>query len=224
MPRYNPQKEKATKMRDAGYSYNLISEKLDITKSTLSNWFKDRPFAPNKRVLGRIRYAPARGGAVRHNRRMEETSQLKQEGKREVGNLTRRDLFLLGLGIYIGEGSKSYEFAQVINSDPRIIKLAIRWFQDACGVPLSHIKVLLYLYPDNKTEECIRYWIKVTNLPASNFQNPIIDARTNKLRIKRRKLPYGTARITIVSKGKPEFGVRLHRKIMGWIEGALPDV
>ena len=57
----------------------------------------------------------------------------------------------------------------------------------------------------------------MTNIPLSQFGKTQIDARENKSNKKKRKLPYGTAHLTIKSIGNRNNGVLLHRRIVGWI-------
>lgn len=212
---------RAQKMRDAGFSYNMIHDTLGVAKSTLSTWFKNRPFTPNRKVLRRIQYGPIKSAEQRHNEKVAAIQRLGAEGAREIGKLTRRDLWLVGLGLYIGEGSKSYETIRIINSDPGVIKLALKWFRETCGVENKNVSIAIHLYPDNNVGQCLRYWSKITKLPLKNFGKTQIDTRMNKSTLKRRKLPYGTAHITILRRDNPELGVRLYRRLGGWITGVL---
>lgn len=214
-------REQAEKLRKSGCSYNMINRKIGVSKSTLSDWFKDKPFTPNQEVLQRIQYGPMKSGALKHNRKVEEVRKLREEGVREIGTLTKRDLWLLGIGLYIGEGTKTHDIVRVINSDPKVIKLAIRWFQEVCDLQKENITVRLFLYPDSDIRECTEFWRKATGIPLMNFRKSQIDRRVNKSAANKRKLPYGTAHVTIVCGNDPSKGVRLHRKIMGWVAGAL---
>jgi len=220
----NPLRVNAEKLRENGYSYNMISLKLGISKSTLSTWFKDKAFSPNKEVLKRIQYGPIKSGEIRHNQKVMEIKKLKDEGVKEIGIITKRDLWFLGLGLYIGEGSKSYEIVQIVNSDPQVIRLALKWFREVCNLDNKNITVALHIYPDSNLKKCMEFWSKTTQLPKENFRKTQIDTRKNKSSQKRNKLPYGTAHITIISNGVSEKGVRLHRKISGWIHGALTQI
>jgi len=220
----NNRKEKAFTLRKKGYSYGMITDHTGISKSTLSCWFKETPFIPNKQVLDRIKKGPFKSGQIRHNQRVADIAKIKRLAKKELGTITRRDLWILGLGLYIGEGSKAFEIAQIINSDPAIIKLAIKWFNDICGISNSHITIAMHLYPDNNEKECSDYWRKITRLPVKQFRKTQIDRRINKSSSKKRKLPYGTVRLSIISNGDSDFGVNLHRRIMGWIESSLAQV
>jgi hypothetical protein len=217
-------RSRAQKLRDSGYSYAMIHNALGIPKGTLSHWFRDRAFLPNKEVLRRIQYGPLAAAAASHNRKVREIQELKAQGEREIGNVGFRDLWFLGLGLYIGEGSKAYETVRIINSDPDVIRLAIRWFRDVCKLDLSNITIAVHLYPDNDFRKSIEFWRRVTGLPLSNFRKTQVDTRLKKSPLKRGKLPYGTAHITIVSKGNPEKGVRLYRRLNGWISGTLSQI
>ncbi|PIR73820.1 MAG: hypothetical protein COU40_00635 [Candidatus Moranbacteria bacterium CG10_big_fil_rev_8_21_14_0_10_35_21] len=220
----NKRKEEATKLRKNGYSYGMITEKLQISKSTLSCWFKDIPFVPNEKVIERIKKGPFKSGRIKHNLRVESTSKIKALAREELGKISDRDLWMLGIGLYIGEGSKAYEIIRVVNSDPEVIKLAMKWFKNSCGLNNGNITLAVHLYPDNNVKKSLDFWSKTTGIALKQFRKTQIDKRIGKSWKKQRKLPYGTAHITINSNGNSEFGVKLHRRIMGWIEGSLGQI
>lgn len=217
-------KKMALKLRNGGYSYNLISQKLGIAKSTLSCWFKDKPFNPNKVVLKRIKLGPFRSGKIRHDNKLNNIIEIKKAAKIELGEISQRDLWILGIGLYIGEGSKSYEDVRIINSNPEIIKLAVHWFKKICKIDNKNFTLTIHLYPDNNINQCLKYWSNLTSIPLNQFRKSQIDKRENKSWKKKSKLPYGTAHLSVISKGNPEFGVKLHRKIIGWIEGSFEQL
>ena len=220
----SPAKEKAIKLRDSGYSYKMIGHSLGIPKSTLSNWFKDKPFIPNKEVLNRIQYGPIKSAEKSHNRKVAEIEKLLAVGTKEVGILSKRDLWLLGIGLYIGEGTKTYENVRIVNSDPVIAKLAIKWFKEICHIDNTNITVTLHIYSDNDIKKSIRHWSSVLNLPVSNFRKTQIDRRSDKKASKAGKLPYGTLKLHIKSNGNKRYGKRLHRYIMGLMEAITNQI
>jgi len=213
----------AEKLRSQGYSYNLINKKLGISLATMSYWFKDKPFIPNDEVKRRIKNGHSTG-LKSHERRLTEILELKQVGIKEIGKLSKRDLLLLGLGIYIGEGSKTNERIRISNSDPAIIRLSIRWLKEVANLENDNISIRLHLYPDSNIEECMKYWQKVTGLNQRHFQNVTIDRRINKQTFHLGKLPHGTAHIYVLSGGNLEKGVRLYRRLNGWIAGVKLQV
>jgi hypothetical protein len=94
----------------------------------------------------------------------------------------------------------------------------MNWFRDICGVPNRNFTIAIHLYPDTPVKEALNYWSKIAGLPKEQFEKIQIDQRQDKSSKKRRRLPYGTAHITVHSRGNQNLGVTLHRRILGWIE------
>ena len=217
-------KEKSINYRKRGYSYNMISQKLGLAKSTLSNWLQEIPYRPNNEVIKRIGLGRLKSSQFKHNQKINGIIDIKRSAKKEIGEITKRDLWLLGIGLYLGEGTKLYESIRIINSDPEIIKMAVRWFKEICGLANENFSPSVHLYPDNNIKETLSYWAKITGLSEKQFGKTQIDLRINKSERKKRKLPYGTLHLQIKSCGKKEFGVELHRRIMGWIQATLNQI
>ena len=196
----------------------MIAERLGLSKGTLSDWLREIPYRPNQTVIARIRAGPARAAVVKQERRYGEIASLRKEGLRTVGRISQRDLMFLGLGVYMGEGSKLYEIIRLVNSDPKILKIAIEWFKKVCQVPNQNFAIRLHLYPDTPQKKSVAYWSRVTGIPSRQFEKVQVDRRLGKSFKKRGHLPYGTAHLTIRSHGDTRFGVTLHRRIIGWID------
>lgn len=214
-------KLQAIKLRKSGYSYNLIAEKLKASKSTLSDWLSDIPYEPNEEVINRIGNARASAGRRKAEQKRQSIIKARSLAKNDIGKISKRDLLMLGIALYIGEGSKSGNFIRIINADPAIIRLAKRWFVEICEVPEEKLFVRLHLYPDNNPGECINYWSKQISLPATQFDKSIIDSRENKKMAKRGKLPHGTAHLSVKSKGNILHGAFLRRRIDAWMDIVL---
>ena len=217
-------KEKAIYYRKKGCSYNMISQKIGVNKSTLSNWLSKIPFSPSKELIKRIGLAKLKSASFKHNQKISEIREMQKLAKTELGKITKRDLLLLGIGLYLGEGTKAYEFVRIVNSDPQIIKIAIKWFKEACGLKDKNFNPYIHAYPDNNIEEAKNYWSSITSIPKRQFGKTSIDVRNNKIATKRKSLPYGTLHLHIKSFGNRDFGRRLHRRIIGWIESATKQM
>jgi len=215
------EKQNAIELRKKGMSYSLISNQLSISKSTLSNWLKDLPYSPNKQVLDRIRHGQGTYGLRRRQIRLDEISELKLQGIAEVGEMSKRDLWMIGLGLWIGEGSKTMEQIRLVNSDPRVIRLFIRWLREICGLKDENITIAMHLYPDSNELLSMSYWMDITKLPREQFRKTQIDRRLDKKVLKTGKTPYGTLHVTVISNNNSEKGVRLYRKMMGWVAGSI---
>ncbi len=179
-------------------------------------WLVEVPYVPNAQTLGRIGKARAASGAAKSRIKLESFLRARREAAREIGRISGRDLFMLGLGLYIVEGTKSSVQCVFVNSDPAVINLIIRWFVTATGIKKGNLRMRLHLYPSSDVQASEAYWSKVTGLPRAQFRKPIIDWRKGKKTAKLGKLPHGTAYLSVVSLGEKRFGVFLARKILAW--------
>ena len=221
----NPLHKDAIKLRAAGNSYSMISERLGIAKSTLSNWLANIPFTPNQEVITSVGEAKLKSALYKQKLKFDDISKMRRVAAVDVGALSKRDIFMLGIGIYLGEGSKSLEEVKISNSNPAVLKLAIRWLMESTNLDISHFRITLHAYPDNDIANCIKFWSNQTGIPMSQFTKTIIDTRQNKSTLNKKKTPYGTAHLYIRSGGTLFPGVKsLHRKIMGWIEASTGQI
>lgn len=195
----------------------MIVDKLQVSKSSLSIWLRDIPYRPNKEVLKRVNKNLMRTVMMRHNIKLDSLKRAKSFAKREIGVMSDRDLMMVGLGVYIGEGSKREETAHIMNSDPNVLRLAVKWLKRSFGISRKHFRVIMHIYPDNSEGEARKYWSKITGIPFGQFEKTQVDRRTNKSILNKGKLPHGTAHIKIRACGNPEHGVLLHRRIMALI-------
>ena len=173
-------KQKAVNLRKEGYSYTYISRSTNIAKSTLSGWLRNIPFKPNKYTINTIGKARVASGAKKHLIKIDSLKKAKIQAKKDIKNLSKRDLFMLGLGVYIGEGTKSYDITRIINANPKIIKLSVRWLKEICKLKTTNLRLRLHLYPDNNEKKSINFWSKETKIPINQFYKSVIDTRANK--------------------------------------------
>lgn len=214
-------RERIFKLRKDGYSYNYISSKTGVSKSTLSGWLAGVPYQPNQITIEKIGKARAASGHAKARQKLQSFESAERRAKSDIGKISKRDLFMIGIGIYIGEGTKTNDIVRVINADPKIIRFIIGWFEQVCGLVRENFRIRLHLYPDNNIENCIHFWSEISGIPVHQFQKTQIDLRENKKMSKRGKLPHGTAHLSIRSNGKKEFGVFLARRINAWIGEVL---
>ena len=214
-------KKKAELLRYEGYSYSDIQSKISVSKSTLSLWLSNIVYTPNTHALEKMRRARDKANTARINGRVNSEKQAFELARKDIGALNKRDIFMLGIGIYIGGGTKSNNIIRVINADPKIIKFAMLWFKSILGFSNDNFRLRLHLYPDNNVVTSEKYWSQYLHLPRKFFHKSYIDVRKNKKLAKRGKLPYGTGHLAIVSNRKPEHGAFLFRRIKGWIKLVL---
>lgn len=216
-------KHEVIMLRKHGYSYSLISQKTGIPKATLSDWLADIPYTPNSEVVERVGTARALAGARHAHKKRLSHEKAHTDAVLELGTITRRDVLLFGLGLYLGEGSKTAGVVRIVNSDPDVIAGAVAWFR-SLGVASSQFTPRLHLYPDSNVRACTQFWSEVLRLPVRQFQSPYIDVRTNKKQKKSGKLPYGTLHLGVRSGGNKEYGVFFFRKIQAMNAKILQDI
>lgn len=213
--------EKAIELRKEGYSYNHIIKSVPVAKSTLSEWLHNVPFTPNKQTLEKIKKARLASGIYKHGAKIKSLEKADLQARKDIISLSKREIMMLGIGLYIGEGGKTDGLTRIINSDPKVIKFAVKWLKVSFGIHVKNIKIRLFLYPDNVEKDCINFWSKSTGIPINQFFKSIIDKRTNKKMSNKNKLPFGTAHLSVMSLGNKNLGVYLHRLIMAWINRVL---
>ncbi|PCI29231.1 hypothetical protein COB52_02780 [Candidatus Kaiserbacteria bacterium] len=212
--------QEAVRLRNNGYSYGMINEKLDIPKGTLSYWLSSVEYTPNKEARNRIKEGRRKTSLARTLEKELSMKEARSVAVKDIGNFSDRDAFMLGIGLYIGEGAKTV-LTEIINADLKVIKFSIKWFVESCGVPKGNFVLNIHMYPDNNIEECLRYWSKGTGIPLSQFGKPQVDERKDKKMAKRGKLRYGTAHLRVKSIGNRQLGVFLQRRIAAWMDIVL---
>jgi transcriptional regulator with XRE-family HTH domain len=214
----NSHYKQAVILRKKGWSYNVIINRLGVSKSTLSNWLSDVPFVPNAATLKRIKNGPAKSAERRRKQKKDNIRTLHKAASEELGMISQRDLWMMGIGLYIGEGSKKFEEVRIVNSNSQVIRLMVIWLTQVCKVPKRNLQLRLYAYPDTDIKKAIKFWLHITGLPSESFAKVQIDERKNKKAKKWKQLPNGTLHIIVRSWGNKSLGVTLHRRISGWIE------
>lgn len=214
-------KKEAQKMRKNGASYNEIVFKLHIPKSTVSDWCNAVPLT--KVQIDRL-YAAKRKGALKgsyiaakrkRDKRIYQTKEIYKKGFQEIGELTKRDRFVIGIALYVAEGTKIDKGCCLSNSDPKIVKFMVNWFREFGGVPDEKFRGAIWLHEELNEDKAKRFWSKLTKISLSQFYKTY-RAKDKKFSNKIRK--------NIHEYGVFSFYVNdtnLIRKIMGWIGGIL---
>ena len=169
-------KQKAINLRLAGNSYSQIKDKINVSKSTLSNWLEKYPLS-NERIKELRDNSPKRIENYRNTMRKKKESRLAViYGKvsKDINSFSKRDLFISGLFLYWGEGTKSQDsMVTLTNTNPAMLKFFIKWLE-LFDVKKKDLKVKLHLYSDMDIKESIAFWSKELKIPVSQFHKPYI--------------------------------------------------
>lgn len=169
-------KQKVLAMRQKGMSYSQIKEKLGISKSTLSGWLHDFPLS-EERIRELRDNSPIRIERYRNTMRAKREKKLLEaytEMSNKIGKLSNRELFLAGLFLYWGEGSKTTNASVgLTNTNPSMLKFYIRWLE-LLGIKRKNLKVSLHLYSDMNIKKQEKYWSQELGIPVSQFRKSYI--------------------------------------------------
>jgi DNA-binding transcriptional ArsR family regulator len=171
-------REKALEMRKREMSYSQIKKALGISKSTLSYWLADYP-------LSKERIRELRDCNEQRIERYRETMRKKRQDrldifykqeKLKIFPINKKELYLAGLFIYMGEGAKSQNLKQLLisNTNPAIIKFFIYWAEKSLLISRDKMSVQLHLYSDMDINKEIDFWSTTLKIKKSQFIRPYI--------------------------------------------------
>ena len=163
-------------MRLKGMSYSQIKSKLKVSKGSLSLWLTPYPLSPERmRELRDIN--PRRIENYRKTMALKWQSKLSvafDKAKKDIGNLSRRDLFVLGFALYWAEGGKTKRGClQLGNTDPNMLKVYMKWLT-LLRIPKEKLKIKLHIYKDMNEEKAISFWKAVLGVKSSQFRKTYV--------------------------------------------------
>lgn len=200
-------------------TYKEIVNELNVAKSTLSGWVKN-VFPP--KIEARIKkiaeqkyrkkiaaWAQYRSTLIKKKEQAEQ-----QKYAKEIKNPSKKDLFILGLGLYWAEGSKTERYRySFCNSDPKINQLIIKFLYQFLKVKKEQIKIQMVLHQGINEEGARDYWCKILNLFTGNFNRASYSFNiASKGNRPKDRLPYGTIQIIVPGK-------KYANMIKGWLSG-----
>lgn len=168
-------KQKARILRSQGLSYKEILEKISVSKSSISLWCRDVPLTKEQlKRLWEKRPAQQLKG-IQAIQRMFWGRRCKafQDGCRTIVKVSKSDQFIAGLMLYWAEGTKS-NGAAISNSDPRVIRFMVRWFQRFFKIKPTSLSIHLHLHSGQNEVKMKEYWSKITGVPLTNFHKSFI--------------------------------------------------
>jgi hypothetical protein len=210
------EQNRARDLRALGWTYNEICAELGVSKSSVSLWCRDiemdeavwadRVDANKRRGLANRRPSSL---SVRKQAEIQEMRYLATE---LLGSVTDRDLFLVGIALYAGEGSKGDGTVKFANSDPRMIAVFLRWLRHFFEIDEARLRLRLYLHQGLDLDAANAFWSAVTGIPIAQFTKPY------------RAEPDPSIRRAKHIFGCPSIGYscsRTHRLIMGLVLAVL---
>jgi hypothetical protein len=156
-------------LRRVGLTYNEIRDLIPVAKSTLSNWCEgirltdDLVDAIQRRSRTRRRVPRD----TQHKRRRE-VEAIRAEAYRQAEQLAKQPLFVAGVTLYWGEGSKTQTDLTLSNADPKALRLFVTWVRSYLDHE-AEFRLSLHLHGGNSESAAKAYWRSELNLPDVRF-------------------------------------------------------
>jgi hypothetical protein len=225
----NTKKEKAILLRSRGKSYGEIMKVLGISsKGTLSYWFRGLQLNDvAKKRLRRITDQTKTKNLVGFNKRrtkaiLVENKSIYEKSERSIGRLSKRELLLIGVSLYWGEGVnkalvKGYQLVTFVNSDPQMVIVFMKFLREVLCVEYNKIKPGIIIHPNVDANKAIIYWSRLTGLPKEQFWVSVAVSRASKHKRPSHSLSYGTIHLRVNNR-------RLFCMIRGYISGIARNI
>lgn len=165
--------ELGRELRRSGLSYGEIMDMIPVKKSTLSTWCRDVELTAEQIQSIKERRAPEPGFRRNTNhKRRREIEELRVHARSQVGTLIGDPLWLAGIVLYWAEGAKTRGHVSMANTDPRALRLFIRWAR--AYLKPGGFSMHLHLHEGNDEDAAKRYWLWETGLFEANFHKTFI--------------------------------------------------
>jgi transcriptional regulator with XRE-family HTH domain len=164
---------RARELRLQGWTYDRIEAELGCSRSSVSLWVRDLPRPERKRTPEEASAIARRGWEPKMRLRDEERQRTEEAAKREVGSLSPRELFLVGVGLYWAEGGKDKPYERrenvtFVNSDPGMIKVFLAWL-DLLGIERERLRYTVMIHETADVAGAELYWSDLVDADRSQF-------------------------------------------------------
>lgn len=220
------EKLKARRLRRLGKSIKKIAKIVHVSVGSVSTWCKDIQLT-NKQIknLQKRRTDPFYGKKLEYYLKKkkefeEKLFSLRQEGIKAIGKLSTREIFLIGIALYWGEGFKKDKQVGLATSDERIAKFFIHWLSKCFDISTKDLilRVTANISYKNKVKKLEKYWANMLSVSINNFSKPFFQNVKWKKIYENKNDYHGVLRI------KVRRSINLLRKIYGYIEGISLNV
>ncbi|MFV2074247.1 MAG: hypothetical protein ACC742_16600 [Thermoanaerobaculales bacterium] len=161
-------------LRRQGLSYGEIMDLIPVKKSTLATWCREVDLTQKQIESIKKRRAQIPGLPRDTNwRRREEIQELRVIARDLVPELATDPFWVAGLVLYWAEGAKSRNFVSMANTDPRALRLFVRWVLTFID-PAARFSLHLHLHEGNDDAAAQAFWREETRLSNANFHKTFI--------------------------------------------------
>ncbi|MFF0017153.1 hypothetical protein [Streptomyces sp. NPDC005374] len=171
-------RDRARELRLRGWTYDQIQLELGCSKSSISLWVRDLPKPERRDLSEQARLAGRKRWEHELAIRNEERQRTKSAAADAIGELSDRELFLLGVGLYWAEGGKDKpydrrEIVAFINSDPGMIEVFLAWL-DLLQVERERLRFAVMIHETADIAGAEQYWADLVGADRSAFNKTTV--------------------------------------------------
>ncbi|MBL3667618.1 hypothetical protein JL475_16815 [Streptomyces sp. M2CJ-2] len=213
-------RDKARELRLQGWTYDQIQVELGCSKSSISLWVRDLPKPERRDPTEQAKLAARKRWEHTLAIRDAEREETKAAARQEIGSLTERELFLLGVGLYWAEGAKDKaysrrEFVLFVNSDPGMITVFMAWL-DLLKVEPERLRFRVMIHESADVEGAEHHWAALVGVDSSRFGKTTLKRHNPKTVRKNVGEHYRGCLVIGVTQSAD-----LYRRIEGWWNGIV---
>lgn len=194
----------AKSLREKGHTFIEIAKSLDVSRSTVSTWCRNTVLSHTAQTELERRVGDGRmrgrlvGARINKELREQRVQEAEKWAMNMVSTVDKRDLLLLGIGLYWGEGAKARKL-NFTNTDPTILKCIMNWFELILNVEREAFLVRVYineLYRD-RYKDIQTFWIQTLGIfPQQMYEPTFIKTPLRKV-YENRETYYGVVSLRI---------------------------
>jgi hypothetical protein len=226
MPAPKPEaRAQAVALRLQGWSYSQILEVVDASPGSLSLWLRDVPLTDEQRAALAKRNGEGvrRAAVVNRSRRVERQRAIEDGAAAEIGPISARELFLVGVGLYRAEGCKAKPWSvstgvTLTNSDPTVVQLFLAWLR-LLGIGDDEFSVRVAIHESADVAGATAFWAAATGVCTDRFLRPTLK-RHNPKTVRRNVGERYVGCLVVRVRRSTE----LNRRIAGWWAGIVGGI
>ena len=158
-------------LRSLGLTYSEIQAVVPVPSGTLSNWSRDVVLTLAQIDAIKQRTGPHNQRGIPKDtqwRRRKEIETLRAEARAFAEERLGDAVFVGGVVLYWGEGSKTRNFLDLTNTDPAALRYFINWVRKYLDNE-AVFKLGLHLHEGNDEATAKRYWSEALGLNSARF-------------------------------------------------------
>ena len=190
--------------------------RIGCIASGLSKYQKQRL---TEKKLAAIR----KGAAAKRAQRIALTEKIMTAAMKDIGLITRRELWLMGIMLYWAEGSKEKSYrpgsrVEFTNMDPAMVHFFIYWLEKTFQIHKTDLTFEIYIHETHRhrVKDIIAFWSKNIAVAPHYFSRIYFkkaNIKTNRKNID--ETYFGVLKIRV------RCSTALNRRIAGWTQGVV---